>query len=212
MIKNLIWDFDGTICNTYPSMVNGIKKALNKLGFDADKEEILSKAKIMFEVAFEYYSEKFDLGDKLYKTFVELKKDPRDRPPYEYVIDICKFINSRGGKNIIITHRAQDSTHKILEYYNMTDLFLEIVTADNNFRRKPDSHAFDYIMAKYRFERSETLGIGDRDLDILAAKRAGIITCYFDELGKTIPTTPDIHINNFKDLYEKLKEQGLENR
>ena len=65
---------------------------------------------------------------------------------------------------------------------------------------------------KYKFNKEETLGIGDRDLDILAAKRAGILTCYFDELGKSIPTTPDIHIKDFKDLYENLKGQGIERR
>ncbi|MDK2952416.1 MAG: hypothetical protein PWQ77_2081 [Kosmotogales bacterium] len=207
MIKHLIWDFDGTLCNTYPAMVKKIKKALNNLGHDADEEEILRQAKTTMRNAFDYFSEKFDLGDKLYEEFISMPNNPEHMSPYAHVVDVCELINSRGGKNIIITHRGKETTYEILDYYKMTDLFYEIVTADDNFRKKPDSHAFDYVVEKYGFNKDEVLGIGDRELDILAAKGAGIKTCYFDELGKKISAIPDIHIDDYKKLYEILAHE-----
>ena len=38
--KNYIWDFDGTLFDTYPAMVNGAIKAMKELGINVQKEEI----------------------------------------------------------------------------------------------------------------------------------------------------------------------------
>lgn len=40
-LKNYIWDFDGTLFDTYPAMVDGASKALKKLGSHAKKKKFI---------------------------------------------------------------------------------------------------------------------------------------------------------------------------
>lgn len=40
MIKNYVWDFDGTLFDTYPAMVDGALQAMAALGILADQETI----------------------------------------------------------------------------------------------------------------------------------------------------------------------------
>ena len=176
MIKNLIWDFDGTLCNTYPSIIRTLKASLKDFGYIVDEKEILSKVKITLGEAF--------------------------------VVEVCELIIDRNGANYIITHRDRKSTFEILNYYGLATFFEEIITADDGFAKKPDSEAFNYLIKKYGLNRDETLGIGDRELDIKAAKNAGIKSCYFDEFGMPTETKPDLEINSFLELLQLL-ENGL---
>lgn len=36
-MKNYIWDFDGTLFDTYPAMVDGAQQALKDFGINMDK-------------------------------------------------------------------------------------------------------------------------------------------------------------------------------
>ncbi|MBO8167470.1 MAG: phosphatase [Thermotogae bacterium] len=208
MIKNLIWDFDGTLCNTYPSIIRTLKASLKDFGYIVDEKEILSKVKITLGEAFDYYSNKYKLGEKLSKRFAQYTRLPKERPPYNFVVEVCELIIDRNGANYIITHRDRKSTFEILNYYGLATFFEEIITADDGFAKKPDSEAFNYLIKKYGLNRDETLGIGDRELDIKAAKNAGIKSCYFDEFGMPTETKPDLEINSFLELLQLL-ENGL---
>ena len=44
-MKNYIWDFDGTLFDTYPAMVDGAQQALKDFGINMDKKEIYFKMK-----------------------------------------------------------------------------------------------------------------------------------------------------------------------
>ena len=41
MFTDIIWDFDGTLFDTYPPMTEAFKRALNDLGYDDDEKHIL---------------------------------------------------------------------------------------------------------------------------------------------------------------------------
>ncbi|AKI96659.1 HAD-IA family hydrolase [Kosmotoga pacifica] len=210
MFKNTIWDFDGTLCNTYPSIVRSIKEALESFGYKVVEEEIFWNVKKTLGYALDYYGKKFGLGKALEEKFEELSKkiSPTERPLYDYTREICELIIERGGMNFIITHRDLESTLKITDYYGITELFTEIVTRDHGFARKPDPEAFSYVVEKYSLKRKDTLAIGDRALDIIAAKNCGIKTCYFNEFGVSIDAESDIEITSFKELYELIKNEG----
>lgn len=56
-IKHIIWDFDGTLFDTYPGMVYAFKKALEDSGIEAEAEEIHEKMKVSVSNAISYYKE-----------------------------------------------------------------------------------------------------------------------------------------------------------
>ncbi|MFO7881532.1 MAG: HAD-IA family hydrolase [Kosmotogaceae bacterium] len=206
MIKNIIWDFDGTLCNTYPSIVKAISDTLKEYNVEVSDEEILNQLKITMENAFQYFSNKFSIEtESLVSRYLAKEKPPEDRPLYDYTKEICEEICEKSGSSFIVTHRDRKSTMEILDYFNITSLFKKIITSDDGFKRKPDPESFVYLIREFNLSTKETIAVGDRELDIHAAKNSGIISCYFDEFGFEPSINPDIIISTFKELLEIIK-------
>lgn len=207
MFHNIIWDFDGTLCNTYPSMVKAFSDTLKEYNIEVSDKAILDQLKITMDNAFKYFSAKYSIDlDELVRKYLNKEKSPKDRPLYEYTREVCETICQVGGNNFIVTHRDQKSTLEILEYYNVTHLFKNIITSDDGFKRKPDPEAFDYITEKYSLEEKKTIAVGDRELDIQAAKNSGVISCYFNEFDFETSANPDIIITSFDELLEIIRK------
>ena len=70
-IKHFIWDFDGTLMDTYPNIIRYIKLALSDFGKDADDIEIMKKTAVRIPYAIEYYSELYGIPELLehYKKY-----------------------------------------------------------------------------------------------------------------------------------------------
>lgn len=63
---------------------------------------------------------------------------------------------------------------QLLEELGLSGYFIEVVTGDRGFARKPDPEALLYLIDKYDLDKENTYYIGDRLLDVQAAQRAGI--------------------------------------
>lgn len=61
-------------------------------------------------------------------------------------------------------------------------------------------------MDKYQIRPEEAIMIGDRELDILSGKNAGIDACFFDEEGLNCQTA-DYNIRNMMELYDIIKAE-----
>ena len=70
----------------------------------------------------------------------------------------------------------------------------------SGFQRKPSPDAINYLVDKHNMIHNQAIMIGDRDLDILSAKNAGIHGCFFNEDGKKSDIA-DFTISNFEELY-----------
>ena len=182
MLKHFIWDFDGTLFDSYPTIVEAFSRALKEYGHEADKDEIFSNMIITIAYACEHYQKKFDLPDECIARFRELQKklEPEYLVPMENAMEICEEIVKRGGRNYIYTNRGA-TTHSFMQASGMAAFFTDHVTsADPAFERKPSPRAILYLMEKYGMEPKETVMIGDRSLDVQSGKNAGVHSCFFD--------------------------------
>lgn len=200
MIKSLIWDFDGTLFDTYPSMLSAFSLALKDYGVEEEEYNILQYMKISASTALNHYIDKYKLSNEFlikFKGYEKLTK-PEGVIPFPGAAEVCREFASKGGQNFIMTHRG-NSTYKYLKHYNMEDLFTEIVTKHHGFKRKPDPEAFLYIINEYNLGKEETIIVGDRDFEILGGKAAGIKVCLYNTNNIEITVKPDYEI---KSLYE----------
>lgn len=163
---NILWDFDGTICNSYP--------AYAKLFYETTKKgesghEVLQHLKISFSHAFEY----FQLTKQEINAFMEKNHelDMAQLPPFSYIEEVLK----QADHNVVMTHKDRATVERVLENYDLAQYFTEIVTPEDGFPRKPDSASYQYLHQKYHL----TLAIGDRELDLIPAKKIGVATCMF---------------------------------
>ena len=163
--RNLIWDFDGTILDTYPEITRAFINVLKKdyaIEYDYNQAYSLAKASITFcieSLAGEFNIDPEEFSENFKKRyFGELKFEGK---PFKGVEKILEYVSKRGG-NFLITHRGFKSLNEFLTRNNFNKYFIEVVSADENFPLKPDPSSFNYIIDKYKLKKEETLGVGDR--------------------------------------------------
>jgi len=201
MIRNAIWDFDGTLFDTYPAIGQAFQQALADFGAYAPLSEIEGLARVEMSYCTAELAARFDLDrDELIRRFAERHSAMplAAQPPFPGVREVCETIAALGGVNAIVTHRRAESTAGLLTVHGLRPLFAEVITRDDGYPRKPDPAAFLAILRNQHLDARETLAIGDRELDILAGRAAGLPTCLFRDGPTTVPA--DIAIRDFKEL------------
>jgi HAD superfamily hydrolase (TIGR01509 family) len=202
MITDILWDFDGTLFDTYPVMVHSFRRALQDEGIEEEENVILQHMKRTVTETIAYYREKYSLSQEFSARHAQYEREAHESllPPYPFAREVCKAVIKNGGRNYIITHRGF-TTLKYLKYYKMDTYFTEIVTRRNGFKRKPDPESFLYLIDRYNIAKDRAIGVGDRNLDIEASKSAGIRACYFNTDGKS-NYLADFNIASLNELLE----------
>ncbi len=212
MLKNIIWDVDGTLFDTYPSIARAIRAALNDLGHDAPVEWIEELAKTSLthcqtNLVARYHLQTAELDRTCDVHFARLRAE--DDPPFPGVVEVCRHICSLPGKNVIVTHRGRAGTLARLAAHGMEGYFAGSISRDDGYPRKPDPAAFKAALALYDLEPHETLTVGDRDIDILAGQAAGVFTCFYGFEPDGVKA--DLAVGSFDELYRFLTKGGPTN-
>lgn len=207
-LRNIIWDFDGTLFDTYPEITRAFIDVLKKdygIEYAFEKAFVLAKSSITFCI--ESLANEFNIDrDEFYEKYKERyfgELTFKDKP-FEGVEEVLHYV-SEHGENFLITHRGFESLNEFLTRHDFNKYFIEIVTSDAKFPLKPDPTSFNYIIDKYKLKKEETLGVGDRIQDIEAARTSGIKSCFFDPGGSKIGVAT-YNVRKMKDLLKILKE------
>ncbi|MEO0292898.1 MAG: HAD-IA family hydrolase [candidate division WOR-3 bacterium] len=202
IFKNIIWDFDGTLFDTYPEITRAFADVLRKnYSIEYSYEKIFSFAKTSINFCIESLAKEFGIDKEEFsekfkeRYFGELTFEDK---PFEGAEEVLKYVK-KFGKNFLITHRSFESLNEFLKRNKFHKYFVEIVTADSNFPLKPDPTSFNHLIEKYKLIKEETLGVGDRILDIEAALGAGIKACFFDPSGRKLEKAT-YNISKIRDL------------
>jgi len=84
----------------------------------------------------------------------------------------------------------------------MTDHFADRLTSDDGYPRKPDPASFEEMIHRHSLEREAVLAVGDRDIDVLAGRAAGVRTCLFGAVLSEVEA--DYSIADYAELYRLL--------
>ena len=182
MLKNIIWDVDGTLFDTYPAMARAFRLALNDLDTDSPLDWIEGLARGSMDECVRALSAEHGLSaDQVTAGFSAHYAATKagDEPPFPGVLQICEHVCRIGGKNLIVTHRSRRGTERLLAGNKMQQYFAGWLTADDGYPRKPDPAAFNAALQLHQLRRDETLAVGDRDLDIQAGRAADLFTVRF---------------------------------
>lgn len=194
MYKHYIWDFDGTLFDTYPVILKGFVDALATFGITADPKDVyyILKSSSSKRLATNYQLD-FEALTKVFKQFEE--QDGRQPKPFDGAKEILEWVIAQHGTNYILTHRDQVGTKELLVTEQLSDLFTEIVGSESPFPRKPAPDSLLYLIDRYQMNPKETVMIGDRTMDVEAGRAAGIQTIFFDE-DQLLNDVPATHIVN----------------
>lgn len=203
-MKLFIWDFDGTLVDSYPNSVGCMQRALRDFGYDATYEQILEQMLDNIGVAIRYFTDKFQIPE-LSERFYAYAANQEPVVLFDNVVDVLHRIQELGGTNLIFTNR-NETIFPMLEQVGITEEFAEVVTTLHpNFAWKPAPDAIVYLMEQYSGTVDNTVMIGDRVCDLGSAWNAGCKTCHL--LTPAVPQYPpcDWRIQNFQEMLELLK-------
>ncbi len=206
-LKLFIWDFDGTLLDTYPFTTECLRKALLDFGHDVSQTEILEKMMVTIPHAIRYYRDLYQLPD-LPDRFRYYNSNEADRPVriFPNIPEVLKRVRELGADNYIFTNR-NNSIYHLLEEAGLQNEFKEVVTAeDSNFVVKPAPDVIYYLMEKYGGTPENTVMIGDRVCDLESGYNAGCKTCHL--LTPAVPQYPpcDWRIQNFAEMLDLLAD------
>lgn len=209
---NLIWDFDGNLYDTYPVMMNAYKDAMATFGVELNEEnleEAYHYCKLhSFKEIFEENQKKYGIdAKKANDKYHELEEQVQVKPKYFSGANlVLSKIYETGNKNFLLTHR-DDTAINFLRDDKLDVFFSDYVTSKNNFKRKPDPEAINYLVSKYNMDVTKTFMIGDRDLDLEAGVNAGVKTIYYNVDGFNDNKHAEYTVNCLEDILEIIKKQ-----
>ncbi len=202
MFKNILWDVDGTLFDTYPAIARSFRAALNALGTDAglDRIETLARESLGLcssTLAAEHHLNEEELDRAFAAQYENVKYE--DQTPFPGVKALCEYVCSRGGKNVIVTHRGRKGTAGLLAAHKMAKFFSGCITREDGYPRKPDPSSFAAAMKLFGLKPEETVAVGDREIDAQAGRAAGVFTCLFGNGSEE--TGSDLSVRDFSELH-----------
>lgn len=180
--RHFFWDFDGTLYDTYGRITRAATNALGELGVALTPDEVFPVAKRSLFAVCAKWAEPlgypYDQFLEIYHGYSEQEGAESIRP-FPGALDVLRAVVDHGGKNYLYTHRSGSVFHW-LEYDGISDLFIEKITTLDGFPSKPAPDALNYLVNKHGLNLSECVMVGDRDLDLDAAKNAHMSCALFD--------------------------------
>ncbi len=183
MYDVILFDLDGTLTDSGPGITNSVAYSLKKYGIEvADREELYKFIGPPLKESFEkYYGFSAEESKKAVEYYREYYTDKGmfENSVYEGIEELLKEIRKAGKMAVVATSKPEIFARKILEHFGLAKYFSYIVGANMDETRTKKDEVISYVLESCDIpDKSKVLMIGDREHDILGAKRNGL-----DSLG-----------------------------
>ena len=176
-MTTFIWDLDGTLIDSYEVFLEALSESFANFNLPFDRETVYNFIKgqsvnaLLKEqaVSFQEIKEDFTVNSTAKNEKIKLMAGAKA---------VLDWTQKEKIQNFIYTHKGKNA-YDLLNQLEISPYFLEIVTSENGFKRKPHPEAINYLLEKYKLKPEETYYIGDRILDIEAAHNSGVYSINF---------------------------------
>ena len=178
-----IWDLDGTLLDSYEAILSGIEETFGQFAIPYDKEKVrefilkYSVQDLLVQVAEERKLDVEMLNQVRAQSLAEKNAQVVLMPGAR---DVLAWAEESGIQQFVYTHKG-DNALTILRDLGLESYFMEILTSQSGFARKPSPEAATYLIDKYQLNHDNTYYIGDRTLDVEFAQNSGIQSINFLE-------------------------------
>ncbi|MBD5357823.1 MAG: HAD-IA family hydrolase [Bacteroides sp.] len=210
-IKNIVFDFDGTLVDTAPLILHTMQETIHKMGLPS-KTEKECRATIglrLEEVPAVLWKELPEIGieyAKTYRKIFDKLKRPLNVSCFPEVSETLYLLRNVGVRMAIASSRSHKSLEEYVELFGLTDCFTMLIGGNDVTKGKPSPDPVLAIINPLGWKAEETLTVGDAGVDIQMGKAAGTQTCavtYGNGTERELEAShPDYTISNFRALTE----------
>lgn len=178
-IKAVLFDLDGTLVDTFESIVISFNESLKVLGAGpAERDFLIKSIGTPHEVTLKKIvpnasAEQIDRATDVFrKTRAEVTDKHTKILPG--VPELLKNLKTGNIKTGIVTTTARPMTEHILKVAHLFDFIDIIVTRDDVKNLKPHPEPIIKAVQELKLNKMQCIMVGDHPNDIIAAKSAGV--------------------------------------
>ncbi len=211
-VKLLIFDFDGTLANTIPHIVNCILRCIEKFNLKRlSREDVLKYNGAVLADVLKGLGATDEQLPEIKKYYTDIfMEDITDIYLYDNVKSTLLKLKENGYRITLASNRGRNTIIPLLLYLGIENLFEKIICESDVLHKKPAPDMVEEILRETGCTKEEALIIGDTQFDIIMGKNAESRTClvsYEEEVNEnTLALKPDMVIHNLSEL-----TQGLSN-
>ena len=176
----ILFDLDGTIIDSSVGITNSVAYALQFYGIQADRASLLKFIGPPLIQAFEEFDGFSESKAKEALSHLQefyAKEGIFQSHLYEGVEQLLSDLSAKGKTLLLATSEPEVHANRILEHFNIRRYFACVVGSDIEGKRAQKAQVLADALQRCRvFDLSGTVMVGDREYDMLAAKKAGIHT------------------------------------
>ena len=203
MIDHLIFDFDGTISDSYPLFVRFFHEAAEKRGYKipcSDDTLYRASKQVIHSVHEVIGGEKTCDYQQFLDDFHELQVAHRmEFPIFPEARELLHRACAAGKHNYIYTHTGP-VVKEMLANMGVLDCFEFVLDASYGFPFKPAPDALLFFLDKFGLDPKTCVMIGDRPIDAYAGMNAGMYGCLWDADGLFEDAKADFYIKELREI------------
>ena len=178
--KLVIFDLDGTVCDTLPDLTYYVNVALKKFGFNECtikqvREHVCAPSREFLRLCMgvEDGNAIIDTCHDFYEIEYKSSGSPRTRL-YDGIENLVLTLKEKGFKVAILTNKTQVQTDVIYDKYAKHLGFDKVVGLREGIVPKPEPTEIFNLMKEFNTTKENTYFVGDGDTDVMAALNAGV--------------------------------------
>ena len=183
MIKLIIFDFDGTLGDTRRNIVTTMQMTIAELGLSGrTDDECASKIGLPLDGCFEALypdeaKETIQLCAETYRRIFQENLLTMKPQVFPKVKETLSMLKEQGYTLTIASSRWHKSLSELTHDLDIAEFISYLVGADDVEKAKPNPEPVIKTLAAMGADASQTLVVGDMNVDILMGLNAGAITC-----------------------------------
>lgn len=181
MKKIVILDFDGTIADTRPVILNTFHRTLDAMNLPQHSDdEIAATIGLPLLKAFPTLEpmnkEMAAVCTATYRRIFEDVNAEIGVPMFPHVADTLRQMHDKGCILTIATSRGYKSAAEFIRNFHLDDIITFIIAAEDVKHAKPDAEPVEKTLKHYGLKAENAVVIGDTHFDILMGRNAGCAT------------------------------------
>lgn len=215
MIKNIIFDLDGTLVDSITDIYNCVNSTLKHFNLKSisieDAHQFVGNgAAILIKKAVNKYSNNEEIEKEVYEYYIKYYEEHcvDSTQLYEGVYDSLELLYSNNINMFIISNKPNKMVIKTAEKLNIYKYFKALIGDGIYTYRKPDKNIWYSLKKDYNLLEDETIMVGDGVPDYEFACNSGI-KCILALYGITnkdilLDLKNNYYLNSFNEIADYI--------